>query len=172
MKTLKLLDQALCSAENGTSAICFTLMSLITLAGVFFRYVVKSPIIWAEELSRYLMIWGVFIGISIVTRKKAQLGVDIFVSMAPPKIKKALALLSHLLLTLTYTIVFYLSCRFTMDAAKTGQLTPILRIPFFWVYLSLPVGFCLSTIRSLQILIKEYLLGQKDGGDGDEEVFI
>lgn len=152
---MKKLDSIISSIENVLTAVSFALMSIITIMGVFFRYVIKSPLIWSEELSRYLMIWGVFIGISIVTRKKAQLGIDIFVTMAPERVRRILGIISSVLLIVMYVILFFLSASFVMDAATTGQLTPILRVPFFWVYLAMPVGFFLSSVRAVQVFWAE-----------------
>lgn len=165
---MKKIDKTISSIENVLTAVCFALMSIITILGVFFRYVMRSPLIWSEELSRYLMIWGVFIGISVVTRKKAQLGIDIFVAMAPKRIRRILGLISSMLLVVMYVILFFLSANFVLVAASTGQLTPILRVPFYWVYLAMPVGFFLSSVRAVQVFWAE-----RTGKDDEEtEVYL
>mgnify|MGYP001277162980 FL=1 len=168
---MKAIDNIITRFEDYVTVLCFSLMSIVTLVAVFFRYVLSDPIVWAEEVARYLMIWGIFIGISIVTRKKAQLGIDIFVTMAPENIRKALAFISHMLLIVTYALVLYLSVRFVVDSAKLGNLTPTLRIKFFYVYLAMPIGFLLSLYRALQIFVNEYIRKIKPDEDR-EEVYL
>jgi len=40
-------------------------MTVVVLAGVFFRYVLEAPLPWSEELARYLMVWGASLGASV-----------------------------------------------------------------------------------------------------------
>jgi TRAP-type transport system small permease protein len=44
---------------------------------VFSRYVMGLPIVWSEEVARYLDIWMVFLGAALITKHKKHLGVDI-----------------------------------------------------------------------------------------------
>ena len=41
------------------------LMTGIVLLGVFFRYVIRAPLGWSEELSRYLMIWMSLLSVAL-----------------------------------------------------------------------------------------------------------
>lgn len=167
---MKTLDKVVTYFEEYVSAICFALMSIITVAGVFFRYVLHNPIIWSEEVSRYLMIWGIFIGVSIVTRKKAQLGIDIAVNLVPEKFKKYFHILNGGLLILTYAIILYLSILFVLGAFETGQMTPILRIKFYYVYLAMPIGFLLCLYRSIQLFWHMNI--KKDIAEEENEVYL
>ncbi len=159
---MKQLDAIIRKAEEIAAIFCFSAMSIITLVAVFFRYVLNNPIIWSEEASRYLMVWGICIGISIATEKKAHLGIDIFVSFAPQKMRRRLEIISGILLTLIFAMVLALSILFVNMAVKTGNVTPLLRIPFWMIYLALPFGFAMSMLRSIQVLAK-IIKGDKDG---------
>lgn len=150
---MKLLDNIVSKIEEIFAVTAFSAMSIITILAVFFRYALNSPIIWSEEASRYLMVWGILIGVSIATRQSAHLGIDVFVSFAPKKVQKALVIISNLLLILTYAALVVLSVQFIMMAIKTGNVSPLLRIPFWILYLCLPIGFGLSFIRGTQVLI-------------------
>lgn len=165
---MKQLDAIVRKIEEIITIVCFSAMSIITLVAVFFRYVLNSPITWSEEAARYLMVWGICIGISIATEKKAHLGIDVFVSFAPPKVRRVLEIVSGVLLTLVYIMVLALSVLFVSSALKLGNVTPLLRIPFWMVYLALPIGFGLSTIRSIQVLVKII----KGDEEGFEEVML
>lgn len=163
---MQAIDRILTKFEDIVTVFCFIAMTVVTLLGVAFRDI--KPLIWAEEVSRYFMIWGIFIGLSIVTRKKAQLGIDILVSVVPEKLQKALNYISHIVLIITYIILFIISINFVMGAAKTGQLTPITRIPYTYVYLALPVGFGLCIYRSIQAFWDD-LKGNKNSADESED---
>lgn len=166
---MKRFDYFLSRFEEVITVTCFSLMSIITLVAVFYRAVLGSPIIWSEEVARYLMIWGIFIGISIVTRKKSQLGIDLLISFAPPKLHKVISSASNILIIFTYVVASILSILFVIEAFKLGNLTPITRIKFAYIYLAMPIGFILSTYRALQNWISDM---KSDGEVNEEEVIL
>lgn len=153
---MKLLDTILTLIEDYLSVACFIGMSIIVLVAVFLRYVVQYPFPWGEELARYMMIWGIFLGISIGTRKKAHLGVEAFVNMTPERMRRKLLLIAQILLVSIYVITAYLSVELTLIIKENGQVTPQLRIPMYLIYAALPVGTILSSIRAAQVLWKEF----------------
>lgn len=167
-----MIDKVITKFEDYTTIICFSLMSIITLAGVFCRYVLSNPIIWGEEVSRYLMIWGIFIGLSIVTRKKAQLGIDVLIHLAPTNFNKIIGMLTSILLILTYLGLFIISLQFVLTSKDLGQLTPILRIKFYYIYLAMPIGFILCMYRSTQIFINSYIKNDGTKKKDESEVYM
>lgn len=53
------------TSVRGMKLIVATLLAVMTaliLLQVFFRYVLNSPLVWAEELARLNMIWMAFLG--------------------------------------------------------------------------------------------------------------
>ncbi|MDN4495588.1 TRAP transporter small permease [Ureibacillus aquaedulcis] len=152
-----MVDKIITKFENYSTIFCFTAMSIITLLGVFCRYVLSNPITWGEELSRYFMIWGILIGISIVTRKKSHLGIDVISAFAPPKLNKSMAVIASILLILSYALLFCIAVKFVIQSYALGQVTPILRIKFYLIYLALPVGFALSTYRAIQVFWIDFI---------------
>ncbi len=58
---------------------------LITLAAVWWRYVINAPIAWTEQVSNMLFVWTVFLGSAVLYREKLHIGVDMFVNMLPQR---------------------------------------------------------------------------------------
>ena len=164
---MKTLDKIVSKVEELIAVIGLSAMTVITLVAVFFRYVLQSPIIWSEEAARYLMVWSTMLGISIATRQKAHLGIDIFVSMAPKKLQRALEIFSTLMMIVMFVFLTIISIVFIQSAIRTGNVSPMLRIPFYIIYLALPLGFGLSAVRSIQDLVDVI-----KGVDNKEEVRI
>ncbi len=165
---MKNFDSIVGKIEEVVSVFSFSAMSIITIVAVFFRYVLKNPIIWSEEASRYFMVWGILIGVSMATRKASHLGVDVFVSNAPEKIRKILTIVANIVLIITFVMLTILAVQFLIKAKNLGNVSPILRIPFWMLYLSMPLGFGLSSIRGVQALI-DILKGKLEP---NEEVMI
>lgn len=164
---MKTLDKIVSKVEELIAVVGLSAMTIITLVAVFFRYVLQSPIIWSEEAARYLMVWSTMLGISIATRQKAHLGIDIFVSMAPKKLQRALEIFSTLMMIVMFVFLTGISIVFIQSAIRTGNVSPMLRIPFYIIYLALPLGFGLSAVRSVQDLVDVI-----KGVDRKEEVLI
>ena len=164
---MKTLDKIVSKVEELIAVVGLSVMTVITLVAVFFRYVLQSPIIWSEEAARYLMVWSTMLGISIATRQKAHLGIDIFVSMAPKKLQRALEIFSTLMMIVMFVFLTIISIVFIQSAIRTGNVSPMLRIPFYIIYLALPLGFGLSAVRSIQDLVDVI-----KGVDNKEEVLI
>ncbi len=164
---MKTLDKIVSKVEELIAVVGLSAMTVITLVAVFFRYVLQSPIIWSEEAARYLMVWSTMLGISIATRQKAHLGIDIFVSMAPKKLQRALEIFSTLMMIVMFVFLTIISIVFIQSAIRTGNVSPMLRIPFYIIYLALPLGFGLSAVRSIQDLVDVI-----KGVDNKEEVLI
>jgi TRAP-type C4-dicarboxylate transport system permease small subunit len=124
--------------EHVTGCVFIVLTSL-TLAQVFFRYGLKSPLIWSEELVRYLCVWLTFLGASVLTAKKAhlRLGVSIM-SYLSPRLGPPTAFVLDLLVFAFLALLTWQGARFTLI---TGFLTsPALRNPMWWVWIALPVN--------------------------------
>ena len=83
-KTLSWLDQHL---EEVIIIILLGLMVIIMGIQVFMRYVLAKSLPWPEELTRYLFIWFVFLGISYGIRYNIHIKVDIIETVFPNKSK-------------------------------------------------------------------------------------
>ncbi|WP_117076192.1 TRAP transporter small permease, partial [Klebsiella pneumoniae] len=60
---------------------------LVVFASVIWRYALHSPIHWAEEVARALMIALVFFGVATSTGRGGHIGVDLFLRFLPDAIR-------------------------------------------------------------------------------------
>lgn len=61
---------------------------VINFGNVVGRYVFLEPIIWAEEIMIYIMVWTVFIGAILVSYEGQHLKMDVFSVMLPSPYKE------------------------------------------------------------------------------------
>lgn len=59
----------------------------VVFLSVVMRYVFHSPIEWAEEVARALMVTLVFLGIATSSAKDSHIGIDVFVNILPEWVK-------------------------------------------------------------------------------------
>ena len=70
---------------DGVAVIAFSGMFACVLGQVFFRYFLDSPLVWSDELARYLFIWASFLGWIIAARRGSHLSIDMLVTRLPPR---------------------------------------------------------------------------------------
>ena len=138
-------------------------MTIVVLLGVFFRYVVRQPLSWSEEVARYLMIWAASLAVSIGIMKREHLGITFLVSRFPLSVQKYVAVLVNICV-LWFLWVLTKFGYFMAIEGKT-QLSPILsqygKITMMWSLAAIPVAGTLAMIQAfLQILID--LFGKKE----------
>ena len=135
----KLID-AVCIAD-------MILMIIIVFYQVVARKVFSSSPIWTGELSRFLMVWAIFLGSSIAFRKREHLGVDYFVGLIPLRLQRILSVVVDIVLLIVLLYIAYYGWQ--LCAFVKQQVSPALRISMSLPYLAVPLG-CLT--MSIEII--------------------
>ncbi|WP_041537685.1 TRAP transporter small permease [Carboxydothermus hydrogenoformans] len=154
MSFLKKLDRILEFIEQNLVAILLMIMTAVVFWGVITRFVLKDASSWADEASRYLNIWAIYVGASLAAKRGAHIGVDAFVHFLPKQAQRFAAILAAAINLIFSFAIAYVGYSYTMDIVKTGQLSPAMRIPMAWAYFAVPFGLTLMGIRYLMILIE------------------
>ena len=145
-KALFWLDQHF---EEVLMAIFLCGIVIMMTTHVFFRYVMKAPLTWTEEATRYMFIWFVFMGVSYGIRNDTHIRVNI-IEVLYPKLTPALSLIQDLV---GAAFVFYMlpaASRCMQQLAVRNQTSAGLHLPMVFVYGALMLGLCLSVIRIIQ----------------------
>jgi len=128
-------------------------LSGVLILQVFMRFVIRMPLIWPEELSRYLLIWVVFVGSSMAVREGRVINIDVLPSLSTGWVRKAFFLVMHLGFLLFCIVATYQSFDFIFRIARSGQVSPAMGIPMWMVYCAAPVGLSLAAIRTVQAVL-------------------
>jgi TRAP-type C4-dicarboxylate transport system permease small subunit len=129
------------------------IVSIVSIQ-VFLRYVLGSPVAWSDEIAVTSFVWVVFLGASAAMKRKMHIGVDVITNLAPRRVQEILAILINL-------ILLWLLYRFVTEGwafsmlATTSKVTPILRVPYGYVDLAVPVGSALMMVRVTQATIQQ-----------------
>lgn len=123
------------------------IMTLVCLGQVLWRYLFNDPLIWSEELSRYLFIWISYLGAWMAWRYRQHIALDAVLLVRSAWVRRASARLVEILV-----LVF---CVYTawgsvgLLALTSDQPSAVLQLPMMWVYLSYPV---MAALISLDIV--------------------
>ena len=90
----------------------------IILSQVFSRYVLGRPLIWAEELATYLLIWLGFVAASVAYKLRRHITIQTFGGLLSPRTKRVADALVHLLIFIVLAIVIF----HIPDAMRTERM--------------------------------------------------
>ena len=133
-------DAAFLRANRALIIVVLAAMALVVFANVALRFLTDHSILWAEEVSRYAMIWLTFLGAGLVLRHGGHIGIDALQTRFPRRAVAIRATIFVLLLGF-FAFMAWIATRYALLA--WGQTTPVLQIPVGFVYLALPIGFAL-----------------------------
>ncbi len=142
-----------------------SLMILLTviLAQTFFRYVVFYSLPWSEELSRYLFVLMILLGINIGITRDNFVRIDIVDNYLPKAFKPAVEAARELL-ALFVACMFAYSTIPLMRVAKF-QRSPAMQITMDWMYLLLFIGFVLAVLSIALKLVGRFAApARREGG--------
>lgn len=125
------------------------LMSLITIAQVFFRYVVAYSLDWPEELGRYLFIIAVYLGASLAERYDRHLAVTVLRTSKNAFIARVACLAGPFFTVVFSGLMTVWGIQMTIFVYETEQLAPAMQFPMFYLYAVMPLGLCFMGIHAV-----------------------
>ena len=156
-------ERALVAVNSGVLIALMAAMALLVIANVIDRYVFNHSFVWAEELSRYMMIWVGFLGSGLVLRIGAHLAVDVFQDLLPRRAAQAMRVVVVAVLAGAFVAMLWLGAQY-VDFAW-GQETPVLNWNFGLVYLAIPIGAVLMLVY-LAFIAAGYVRDRQFRSDG------
>lgn len=131
------LDHWIARIETAAIILLVALLTAVTFAQVITRYVLSDPLIWSEEVARYLFVWVSMIGAALAIREGGHFGLDLLIRPMP-KLKPILAPLVTLVVVVFLVILLKTGIDETRLASMQFAMTFQMRMQ--WAYLALPVG--------------------------------
>jgi C4-dicarboxylate transporter DctQ subunit len=156
--------------ENVISIAGFSMMVVLVLVGVASRFIFHIPFMWIEEASRYLMVMGVYVGVSMGIREKAHLGLTAVVDALPPGAQRMLQMTLNVLMIVLCLYFSYYTISFMYQVQTNGQTSPAMRFPMWIVYIPMGIGFIFGAIRSLMVFWNDFICKTPVLPYGDDEV--
>lgn len=129
----------------------FVLITLISLPfiQVIMREVFSSPIVGAEELTRFMLISSVFLAFPYVVSSGASIRMEEIVAFLPRRVITGIRFSGSVVAILAFAILAFASL--TAISRNLGNATPTLGIPY-WIFFG--AAFCGFTMTCLECLIQ------------------
>jgi TRAP-type transport system small permease protein len=137
----------LTNISNIIIVFCLSTMSILVFTNVILRYIFSSGMTWAEELSRYLFVWLIFLGAIMALKQNAHMSVDIVTNAVSLKIRKVILLINNLLVLFVMWMILDGSWKMTLQ--NMNIQSPSLGIPMFLIY---GVGIVMSISMAVIVI--------------------
>jgi TRAP-type C4-dicarboxylate transport system permease small subunit len=163
MPTFRMVLAALGRLEEWLLVAAFSVMGVVLLAQVFFRYVLNAPLIWSEELARYLMVWITFLGINYGIRRGVHIEMGYFFAMLPRPLQRAVPVVTQAFLVVC--LVLFLPGAFRFVAAQSRIDSSAMQVNMGLVYLAIPLGMVISAASLATNTIQRFFSVARPEGD-------
>lgn len=160
MKALRWLND---NMEKWLLAFFLLAMTAILVYQIVLRTFFNDSITWAEELSRFILVWSGFISISFTIRNGSAMRLTMILEFLPRLARNFILLLAQAIVAAVFLWMFLAACAMMENI---HQSSAALELSMKWIYLSLPVGFALTVVRCGQNVWrmgKNFMTGDEAG---------
>lgn len=128
------------------------IMFVILFFQIMLRYFFNHPLIWSEELARYLFVWVAFIGASFGVRDSSHINLTVIFNIFPKNLRTVIRIITNLVCIIFFVYLIPDSIKLTIEQFSIASSA--IGLPMGLVFLAVPVGFVLMSIRLLINTIK------------------
>jgi TRAP-type C4-dicarboxylate transport system permease small subunit len=132
------------------SSIILCLIIILTIIQIFLRSVLNIPFTGVEELSRYLFISVIFLGLPYSFKLDGHIKLEGIQKHFPSKIRHTIDLLIHISGIVVFSTISF-SAIYTVSTNYDSK-TPTIGIPFWLFFLPTVMGFMILTIEHVKSL--------------------
>jgi TRAP-type C4-dicarboxylate transport system permease small subunit len=155
-------DSILLGLNRFACAALLAVMALLVFGNVVGRYLLGTSLAWAEEVSRYLMIWCALLAAGLALREGAHIAVETLPDALPDRAATLLRALVALIVAAFLALLVWLGLEYSEFARM--QRTPVLRMSMGFVYLAVPIGSALCLLHLL-LMLPRFVLRPPTGAD-------
>ena len=144
-------------AEDWVSLGFFWLLGVCVFYQFFTRYALNDSAAWTEEISRYLLIATVYVGIAAATRRTRHIHVDFLYRLIPAKAGRALSTVIDAGRIVFFAVAVVLTIQ--MMTRMTYMKMTIVELPMNIVFAVCAAGFAAAAFRSVQVAMENWKRG-------------
>jgi TRAP-type C4-dicarboxylate transport system permease small subunit len=126
-------------------------IALVVFLQVLFRYVLRQPLFWSEELPRYLLIWMSFLAAALAQKHDAHINIALALAPLSDRVRRSVRILTDLVILGFLGVLIYSGS--LVVGITAHHRSTALQIPMAVVYAALPTGaFLMALYLILQII--------------------
>jgi TRAP-type transport system small permease protein len=155
--------------EDWLAFVIFWSLAFIVFLQFFTRYVLNDSLSWTEEIARYGLMWVVFIGGAMVTRRNTHIAVELLSNVMKPGPLRAalLAFVDFIKLAFIGLLAFV---SWTITERMHFQRMTVFDLPMSYVYAGVAFGCFLMFARQAQNVWRNARNGWKRPDDVTHQI--
>lgn len=147
---LRRVDDAVGKLEMAFCALCMAAIVVTTSLGVIFRYLLQSPLLWANDAGTLALVWLTFVGSAALLKEGGHVAITGLVNKLPRRGVQLAALFSALVVGSSMLTVGWFAVRAAQ--VQWGQEIVALRIPR--AFYSIPIVWAsLSSALTVVLIV-------------------
>ena len=132
------------------------IMVVTVLWQVFTRLVLRSPAVWTEESSTYMLMWCGVVGVAYAYGQKAHIGMEYFAHKLGARHRRMLeVIIAFLVGYFAFRVMMVGGINFVRNAFVNHQTSPTMTIPTGYLYLCLPISAFFIITYSIEFIFKD-----------------
>ena len=152
-----------CNIEEILAGGCLVAVISLTLYNIVNRYALHQSAAWAPELAGFIFTWAVFLGVSAAAKRSMHVSMSAIVECFSPSWRARTRTLVDIVLVLFFAYSTYLAAKLTLSSHT--RVSPVMRLPFSYVYAITIVCFALMFARTSLALLRR-ITRRSDERDG------
>ncbi|MCD8011301.1 MAG: TRAP transporter small permease [Lachnospiraceae bacterium] len=158
MKVIRWLDR---NFEKVILVVLLAGILSVNTVQIILRTFFGSSLSWGEELSRYMLIWSGFVGVSYTIRYNTAMRLTLIYNMVPRLARNGISLAVHAIMTAFFV---WMSVHSVEVLQITQQTSATMKFSMKYVYACTVFCGVMSTIRCIQGIVR-IVRNFKDGDD-------
>lgn len=138
----------LARVEQWLCSLLIVVFGLLLIANVFARYVLNSPLYFANELAIYILIWMAFLAISIAVHYDQHVRLTMLVGLLPARAQRVCYWLTELVCLVMLAVIGGYAVAWLRSPSVGYDIAITLDWPKWHFYLIVPI-FCATSIFHL-----------------------
>ena len=155
--------------EDWIAFVIFWSLAFIVFLQFFTRYILNDSLAWTEEIARYGLMWIVFIGGIMVTRRNSHIAVELLSNvMKPGPLRAALLAFVDVIKLIFIGMLAYLSI--TITERMHLQRMTVFDLPMSYVYGGVAFGCIFMFVRQAMNIWRNARIGWSKPDDVTHQI--
>ena len=151
--------------EYVVTVFIFLSMLLLMFVQVLFRYIIKMPLSWSEEMLRFLFIAATYLGCAIATKERGHIEINLVEVFIQNKYKsretqlkaaRIVNLIRDFAMAFLLFFLLFESSVYVADLHMMNILSETMMIPMWIITLSMVIGVALSLFHNICLIVQTF----------------
>lgn len=140
--------------EAWAAAVLLSVLVVMLTAQVVLRFVFHIGVSWLEEVIRFVFVWSVYASFLVAAEDDRHIRVALHLSWMPQRWQTVMLTIADLVWIAFNLTVVWFAALYAQSLFEFPYISQTTGINMVWVFLVVPMGFLLMSVRVARFMIK------------------